>query len=144
MIYQHGLGYSKYGFNDALPYEDYIGVMQTASDIFMANDMSNDTLNTVYNRLVDTVGIFPNYVISPFVYKSGSVDQPAEELSVPADNERILDLLSRAEQEEEQTETPEEPETPEMKRDAPIQPEVSDQIQPEGLPGIPRTSSSCK
>jgi hypothetical protein len=144
MIYQHGLGYSKYGFNDALPYEDYIGVMQTASDIFMANDMSNNTLNTVYYRLVDAVGIFPNYVISPLVYKSGSVDQPAEELSVPADNERVLDLLSRAEQVEEQTETPEEPEAPEMKRDTPIQPEVSDQIQPEGLPGIPRTSSSCK
>jgi ubiquinone biosynthesis protein Coq4 len=105
MIYQHGLGYSKYGFNDALPYEDYIGVMQTASDIFMANDMSNNTLNTVYYRLVDAVGIFPNYVISPFVYKSGSLDQPAEELSVPADNERILDLLSRAEQIEEEVPT---------------------------------------
>jgi hypothetical protein len=36
------------------------------------------------------------------------------------------------------------PAAPEMKRDTPIQPEVSNQIQPEGLPGIPRTSSSCK
>lgn len=146
MIYQHGLGYSKYGFNDVLPYEDYIGVMQTASDIFMSNEMGVATLETVYASLVDAKGSFPNYVTSPIVYKQGSTERPAEELTVSADNERVLAMLAKAEEAEE-SETPDEtnePEAPEMKKDTPIQPEVSNMIQPEGLPAIPRTSSSCK
>jgi hypothetical protein len=147
MIYQHGLGYSKYGFNDVLPYEDYIGVMQTASDIFMNNEMSNATLQTVYNRLVDTKGLFPNYVSAPSLYKSGSPEQKTEDLPISADNERVLAMLAKAEEVEEtkpEEEKGEELKAPEMKRDTPIQPEVSDMIQPEGLPAIPRTSSSCK
>ena len=36
MMYQHGIGYSKYGFTKALPYEGFLGVMQTASEIFIA------------------------------------------------------------------------------------------------------------
>jgi hypothetical protein len=96
MIYQHGLGYSKYGFNDALPYEDYIGVMQTAADTFMNNDMTDSTLQTIYNKLLNAKGLFPDYVSSPSLYKSGSPAQPNEILSAPADEQRILELLSRS------------------------------------------------
>jgi hypothetical protein len=205
MIYQHGLGYSKYGFNDVLPYEDYIGVMQTASDIFMNNEMSNSTLETVYDRLVNSRGLFPDYVTAPGLYRSGMPRQADEIITTDVNDERVQEMLSRvigSDTEETPTqpstqpaefkvgdkvkdkvsgqlgtitkldvaydvENPDlqfvyvkfengdefeidtrdldiQPEAPEMKRDTPIQPEVSDMIQPEGLPAIPRTSSSCK
>jgi hypothetical protein len=150
MIYQHGLGYSKYGFNDVLPYEDYIGVMQTASDIFMNNEMSNSTLETVYDRLVNSRGLFPDYVTAPGLYRSGMPRQADEIITTDVNDERVQEMLSRvigSDTEETPTEPSTdstEPEAPEMKRDTPIQPEVSDMIQPEGLPAIPRTSSSCK
>ena len=101
MIYQHGLGYSKYGFNDVLPYEDYIGVMQTASEIFMNNEMSSATLETVYDRLVNAKGLFPNYVSAPSLYKKGSPQQAPEDIPVSADNERVLAMLAMLEPKEE-------------------------------------------
>jgi hypothetical protein len=95
MIYQHGLGYSKYGFNDVLPYEDYIGVMQTASDIFMNNEMSNATLETVYDRLVNSRGLFPDYVTAPGLYRSGSPRQADEIITTDVNDERVQEMLSR-------------------------------------------------
>jgi hypothetical protein len=95
MIYQHGLGYSKYGFNDVLPYEDYIGVMQTASDIFMNNEMSSATLETVYDRLVNSRGLFPDYVTAPGLYRSGMPRQADEIITTDVNDERVQEMLSR-------------------------------------------------
>jgi len=154
MIYQHGIGYSKYGFVEALPYEDYIGVMQNAADIFKTNNLNEATLDLIYKRLIDSKGAFKNYVSEPTLYRNGLSRVQSEEL-VPeilaADSPEIQALLALvpggpiSEETSEETEIdPTEPETPEMKRDEPIQPEVSNENKPEGLPGIPRTSSSCK
>jgi hypothetical protein len=70
-IYQHGIGYSKYGFNKALPYEGFVGVMQSASEIFMENQLNKETLNTVFNKLTDSKNkYFKDYVVSPKAYAS--------------------------------------------------------------------------
>jgi hypothetical protein len=70
-IYQHGIGYSKYGFNKALPYEGFIGVMKSASEIFMENQLNEETLNTVFNKLTDSKNkYFKDYVVSPKAYAS--------------------------------------------------------------------------
>ena len=154
MIYQHGIGYSKYGFVEVLPYEDYIGVMQNAADIFKTNNLNEATLDLIYKRLIDSKGAFKNYVSEPTLYRNGLSRVQSEEL-VPeilaADSPEIQALLALvpggpiSEETSEETEIdPTEPETPEMKREEPIQPEVSNENKPEGLPGIPRTSSSCK
>ena len=68
-IYQHGIGYSKYGFNKALPYNDFVGVMQTASEIFMKKQLNDETLDVIFKRLIDTKNKnFKDYVVSPKEY----------------------------------------------------------------------------
>ena len=143
IIYQHGMGYSKYGFTEALPYEDYIGVMQNAAEIFKSNNLNEATLDLIYQKMMASKSSFKNYVSEPKVYRSGLSKAQAEEL-VPeilaADSPEILALLSRVAGAQKEDTT----ETPELKREELIQPEVSDENAPEGLPGIPRSSSSCK
>jgi hypothetical protein len=98
IIYQHGMGYSKYGFTEALPYEDYIGVMQSAADIFLTKNLNEATLDLIYQKMMASKSSFKNYVSEPKVYRSGLSKAQAEEL-VPeilaADSPEILDLLSR-------------------------------------------------
>jgi hypothetical protein len=97
MIYQHGIGYSKYGFVETLPYEDYIGVMQNAADIFKTNNLNEATLDLIYKRLIDSKGAFKNYVSEPTLYRNGLSRVQSEEL-VPeilaADSPEIQALLA--------------------------------------------------
>ena len=70
-IYQHGIGYSKYGFNKALPYTDFVGIMQNASDIFMNKQLNEATLETIFEKLIDPKNRnFKDYVVSPKAYAS--------------------------------------------------------------------------
>jgi len=63
MIYQHGIGYSALGFNEALPYQDYVDVMQTASIIFEEKVLDVNTLNTIFNLLTNPLNKkIKNYV----------------------------------------------------------------------------------
>ncbi len=103
MIYQHGMGYSTYGFTEALPYEDYMGVMQTASEIFMKNNMNGVTFDRIFDRLVSNAyGSFKDYVTDPADYKQiargkGSKATGVEEGEVlEASNPLVQALLARA------------------------------------------------
>ena len=79
-IYQHGIGYSKYGFNKALPYTDFVGVMQTASEIFMEKQLNNQTLDVIFERLVDTNNKnFKSYLVSPKEYIAPTPIAPVED-----------------------------------------------------------------
>ena len=106
------MGYSKYGFTEALPYEDYIGVMQNAADIFLTKNLNEATLDLIYQKMMASKSSFKNYVSEPKVYRSGLSKAQAEEL-VPeilaADSPEILDLLSRVPGA--QTEQPTQPST---------------------------------
>ena len=63
MIYQHGIGYSALGFNEVLPYDDYLNVMQTASIIFEEKVLDINTLNTIFNLLTNPLNKkIKNYV----------------------------------------------------------------------------------
>ena len=69
MMYQHGIGYSKYGFNKALPYEGFIGVMQTASEIFINKQLNEDTLAVIFDKLVQPGNkVFKNLLVTPKQY----------------------------------------------------------------------------
>jgi hypothetical protein len=69
MMYQHGIGYSKYGFTRALPYEGFIGVMQTASEIFINKQLNEDTLAVIFDKLVEPGNkVFKNLLVTPKQY----------------------------------------------------------------------------
>jgi alkylated DNA repair dioxygenase AlkB len=69
MMYQHGIGYSKYGFTRALPYEGFIGVMQTASEIFINKQLKEDTLAVIFDKLVEPGNkVFKNLLVTPKQY----------------------------------------------------------------------------
>jgi hypothetical protein len=70
MIHQHGVGYSKYGFVKALDDSDYIEVMNVASKVFLDKNLNEDTLNTVFSKLMSD-DQFKNYVVSPKQFNSG-------------------------------------------------------------------------
>lgn len=161
MIYQHGMGYSPYGFTEALPYEDYMGVMLTASEIFMKNNMNNVTFDRIYDRLVSNAyGSFKDYVTDPAEYKqitkaksSKSIDTEEDEI-LEASNPLVQALLAKAQkiedkeigytEEDKEEDTDENKPGAEFQRTNEIQPIVSNNNSPEGLPGIDRTSTNCQ
>jgi hypothetical protein len=69
MMYQHGIGYSKYGFTKALPYKEFLGVMQTASEIFMDKQLNDKTLSVIFDKLVEPGNkVFKNLLVAPKQY----------------------------------------------------------------------------
>ena len=66
--YQHGIGYSKLGFVDILDPEGRTKIMENASASFIANNISEDTLNIIYNKLVANKSNFKNYLSNPSDY----------------------------------------------------------------------------
>jgi hypothetical protein len=68
VYYQHGMGYSKLGFADAIDPEAFTSIMENASASFIANNISEDTLNTIYNKLVANKSNFKNYASNPSDY----------------------------------------------------------------------------
>jgi hypothetical protein len=80
-IYQHGIGYSKNGFNEALPYDNFIGVMQTASEIFMNKQLNEATLNTIFDKLIaQNFNTFKDYTSSPEAYKKPATPTPVDNI----------------------------------------------------------------
>lgn len=119
MIYQHGIGYSKYGFTSALPYDGYIGVMQTASDIFLKNNMNQASFDRVFTRLTATKGQFKDYTVDPSEYKSSKLSaanaqQVEEEEVLEASNPLIQALLAKVQRAEETSTEPEDVGTTEI------------------------------
>ena len=67
MLYQHGIGYSKNGFNAALPFQDFTDIMQDASNSFMQNQLNDNTLEIIYGRLLSK-DKYKDYVVSEEEY----------------------------------------------------------------------------
>jgi CRISPR/Cas system endoribonuclease Cas6 (RAMP superfamily) len=67
-FYQHGMGYSKLGFTDILDPEAFTSIMENASASFIANNISEDTLNNIYNKLLTDKSNFKNYLSNPNDY----------------------------------------------------------------------------
>jgi predicted kinase len=63
MIYQHGVGKSKYGFNIALPSDKYNTIMKYASKVFSTNYMNDKTFNIIFDRLTAVKTPFKSYMI---------------------------------------------------------------------------------
>jgi len=80
-IYQHGIGYSKSGFNEALPYDNFIGIMQTASEIFKNKQLNDNTLNDIFDRLIaQKFKAFKDYTTSPEDYNNPKTPTPVEKV----------------------------------------------------------------
>lgn len=70
-IYQNGIGYSRFGFNEALPYDSFISVMDTASQLFLEKQLNNKTLKLIYSKIMDKDNkLFKNFVVSPKEFNS--------------------------------------------------------------------------
>lgn len=93
-IYQHGIGYSKYGFNKALPYTDFVGIMRNASNIFMDKQLNNATLETIFDKLIDPKNKnFKDYVVSPKAYASPEPVAPIEDTISEEEADALLERM---------------------------------------------------
>jgi hypothetical protein len=62
-IYQNGVGYSKYGFNEALPFDDFLAVTEPASVDFLNNSLNQNEMDNIFNKLIDPKNkFFRNYI----------------------------------------------------------------------------------
>jgi hypothetical protein len=105
-MYQHGIGYSKYGFNEALPYDDFLGVMQSASQIFMEKQLNENTLGNIFDTMVQSFNRdFTNFVRDPKTYIAPQpvVEPVEEEIIMEANTPMIEDMLAMAQTAEEET-----------------------------------------
>jgi hypothetical protein len=67
-IYQYGVGKTLYGFDLALPTDDYIEVMEAAGDLFKNNYNNSKTFNLVFDKLTLNKSRNKNLVVSPEQY----------------------------------------------------------------------------
>jgi guanosine-3',5'-bis(diphosphate) 3'-pyrophosphohydrolase len=102
MVYQHGVGVSKYGFNMALPVDKYNTIMKYASKIFSTNYMNEKTFNVIFDRLTAVKTPFKSYMIDATKFEEFTSVQPIEETE-----EELLE----SDPEEEQLKTPTQPST---------------------------------
>ncbi len=63
MVYQHGVGKSKYGFNSALPVDKYNTIMKYASKVFSDNYMNNNAFQIIFDRLTQVKTPFKSYML---------------------------------------------------------------------------------
>jgi hypothetical protein len=62
-IYQNGVGFSKYGFNEALPFDDFLAIMNPISAEFISKENKVPDLTNVFNGIKDPKNrFFRNYV----------------------------------------------------------------------------------
>lgn len=62
-IYQNGVGFSKYGFNEALPFDDFLAIMNPVSADFIDNKNKNTDLLNVFNGIKEPKNrFFRNFV----------------------------------------------------------------------------------
>jgi predicted kinase len=60
-LYVNGIGYSKYGINKVLVYENFMDKMFEASKLFTDNNMNYDTFNDIFSKIISSRSIFKNY-----------------------------------------------------------------------------------
>ena len=53
-LYQNGVGYSKYGFNEILPFGDFVTIMDKASNDFMTNEMTDEKMLEIFDITVNS------------------------------------------------------------------------------------------
>jgi hypothetical protein len=83
MIYQHGIGYSPYGFPKVLDPDPFVEVMRNASARFMQGNLNNDTLSSIYETVVSDSPLqkdFRNYVKTVEEFNKGvkEIDNSSE------------------------------------------------------------------
>jgi hypothetical protein len=62
-LYQNGVGYSKYGFNEILPFGDFVTIMDKASNDFMTNQMTDEKMMEIFDITVNSKDRnFKNYL----------------------------------------------------------------------------------
>ena len=95
MFYQHGVGYSKLGFNKILEPESFVEIMRTASASFLENNISEATLDQIYN-ILNTKPNYKNYVVNPkdYVEPTKGVENLLEEFT-DDDWEGMEDFIQR-------------------------------------------------
>lgn len=69
MFYQHGVGYSKLGFNKVLDPQNFTAILETASASFLSNNLSTATLDQIFT-ILNTKSNYKNYVVNPKDYTS--------------------------------------------------------------------------
>jgi len=85
-IYQNGVGYSKYGINKVLPYDQFLLVIENASINFTNRNLNLNTFDTIFESLFKGREYFKNYVQAPLEFNStNNTNKLAKEeiLSVP-------------------------------------------------------------
>lgn len=102
MVYQHGSGKTRYGFDLALPIDDYITVMKSAGNLFKQNYQNDKTYDIIFKRLTGIASegdkfadnltgpksAFKDYVTTATEYNSPiQVAKPAEVTETPIDPE---------------------------------------------------------
>jgi len=53
-LYQNGVGYSKYGFNEILPFGDFVTIMDKASNEFMETQMTDEKMMEIFDITVNS------------------------------------------------------------------------------------------
>jgi hypothetical protein len=100
-IYQNGVGYSKYGINKILPYDQFLLVIENASINFINRNLNLNTFDTIFESLFKGKEYFKNYVQDPLEFNSiSNTNKLAKEevLSVP-----ILEIDLQEKQAKEET-----------------------------------------
>ena len=81
-IYQNGIGFSRFGFNEALPYDKFLDVMDSASKIFLDKQLNNATLRNIYKKIMDPKNrLFKDFVVSPIDFNDPT-DTPLESQTI--------------------------------------------------------------
>ena len=69
-IYQHGVGKTLYGFDFALPQDDYLKTMTAAGNLFKNNYDNAKTFDLIFKKLTVSKAKVKNLVVSPEEYNS--------------------------------------------------------------------------
>ena len=91
-LYTNGQGFSRFGFNAALPFDAYMLSMQKASAKFIKEEMNEDTLSFIFNTLLSDRNEFKNYKIGAAAIEFEVVSKPTQlstsvESTQPINNE---------------------------------------------------------
>ena len=87
-VYQNGIGYSKYGINKVLPYDQFLLVIENASINFLNRNLNINTFDNIFDSLFASRDYFKNYVQDSEQYNSIS---PKDDYS-QSSKEEILDV----------------------------------------------------
>ena len=87
-LYQNGIGYSKYGINKVLPYDQFLLVIENASINFLNRNLNINTFDNIFDSLFASRDYFKNYVQDSEQYNTIS---PKDDYS-QSSKEEILDV----------------------------------------------------